>query len=179
MIVAERLTERLDALFEGKTSTIARDLKLNLKRLLGEGALAPEEAALTLAAVSTSVGHKPLAELADSLLAELGISEEQRREAVESAALMGMLNTYYSFRGKLADSSAYGAAGLRMTALARPALGKERFEMLAFAVSVINGCSTCITSHEQVLADAGVSVDKRHDLARLAAVVKGLQALSL
>jgi alkyl hydroperoxide reductase subunit D len=50
--------------------------------------------------------------------------------------------------------------------------------MLAFAVSVLNGCESCIRSHEKVLREAGVSVDQVHDLARLAAVVKGLHALS-
>lgn len=68
-------------------------------------------------------------------------------------------------------------AGLRMTALARPTLGKERFEMLAFAVSVLGGCEMCVRSHERVLREAGVSIDKVHDLARLAAVVRGLKTL--
>ncbi|MGH9857599.1 MAG: carboxymuconolactone decarboxylase family protein, partial [Acidobacteriota bacterium] len=54
-----------------------------------------------------------------------------------------------------------------MAALARPVLGKERFEMLAFALSVLNGCESCIRSHEQVLRNAGLA-DKLHDLARLA-----------
>ena len=64
-----------------------------------------------------------------------------------------------------------------MTSLARPALGKERFEMLAFAVSVLNGCESCVRAHEKVLRDAGLTADKVHDLARLASVVKGLKAL--
>lgn len=177
MLVAERLPEQIDTLFADRTTTIARDLKLNLKKLLTDGALNPEEAAMALLAISTSVGHEPLRTLARQWLQDLNVSEEHIQEAAEAAALMGMLNTYYSFRGKLADPTVYGGAGLRMTALARPALGKERFEMLAFAVSVVNGCSTCITSHEQVLKDAGVRIDKLHDLARLAAVVKGLKAL--
>jgi alkyl hydroperoxide reductase subunit D len=88
-----------------------------------------------------------------------------------------MLNVYYRFRYMVGNEEDYRAAGLRMTALARPVLGKERFEMLAFAVSVLNGCQSCIRSHEKVLRDAGVSTDKVHDLARLAAVVKGLHTL--
>jgi len=72
----------------------------------------------------------------------------------------------------------YRIAGLRMTSLARPSLGKERFEMLAFAVSVLNGCESCIRSHEEVLRNAGLSADKIHDLARLASVVKALRTLS-
>jgi alkyl hydroperoxide reductase subunit D len=51
--------------------------------------------------------------------------------------------------------------------------------MLAFAVSVLNGCQSCICSHEQVLKENGVTSDKIHDLAKLAAVVKGIKGLGL
>jgi lipoyl-dependent peroxiredoxin subunit D len=54
---------------------------------------------------------------------------------------------------------------------------KTRFEMLAFTVSVVNGCENCIKSHELVLRQAELAADKIHDLARLAAVVKGLKVL--
>jgi alkyl hydroperoxide reductase subunit D len=50
--------------------------------------------------------------------------------------------------------------------------------MLAFTVSVLNGCSTCVSAHEKTLRDAGVSVEKIHDLARIAAILKGLETLS-
>jgi lipoyl-dependent peroxiredoxin subunit D len=104
-------------------------------------------------------------------------------EAEESAALVGMLNSYYKFRGfvtksepEVADEN-YHHAGLRMTALARPAMGKENFELLALVVSVVNGCETCVTSHEKVLRESGVSPDKIHDAVRLASTIKGLSKL--
>ena len=50
--------------------------------------------------------------------------------------------------------------------------------MLSFTVSVLNGCEACIKAHEKTLKDAGVVVEKIHDLARIAAVVKGLKALT-
>jgi alkyl hydroperoxide reductase subunit D len=170
-------TAPIDALLETRTSTIARDLKLNLKRLLEESSLTPPEAATTLLAVATSVGHRGLQQYAREQLGALDVPAEQVQEAAESAAIMGMLNTYYRFRYMVDKDDDYRTAGLRMTALARPALGKEHFEMLAFAVSVVNGCQSCVKSHEKVLRDAGVAADKVHDLARLAAVVKGLQGL--
>jgi alkyl hydroperoxide reductase subunit D len=168
----------IDTALPSQSTTIARDLKLNLKRVLEDGALDEENATLALLALATSTGDSALGNYARARLVELGIGAEQIQEAAESAAIMGMLNVYYRFRHMLAKDEEYRAAGLRMTALARPALGKERFEMLAFAVSVLNGCESCIRSHEQVLRDAGTSTDQIHDLARLAAVVKGLQALS-
>jgi alkyl hydroperoxide reductase subunit D len=88
-----------------------------------------------------------------------------------------MLNVYYRFRHFLGSPDEYRIAALRMTALARPAIGKEKFEMLAFAVSVLNGCESCTKAHEKALRDAGIGTDKIHDLARLAAVVYGLSKL--
>lgn len=170
-------TAFLDQYLDSKTTTIARDLKLNLKRLLHESTLSPEEAPLVLLAVSTSVGNDALAALAREQLVGLGFTPEQIQEAAESAALMAMLNTYYRFRHFVQKDEDYRSAGLRMTALAKPQLGKERFEMLALAVSVLNGCESCVRSHEQVLRDAGVSADKIHDLARLASVVKAITVL--
>src|SRR6185369_15015062 len=106
-------------------------------------------------------------------LAAQGLPPEHIQEAAESAAIMGMLNTYYRFRYMVGKDDDYRTAGLRMTSLARPAIGKEGFEMLALAVSIVNGCQSCVKSHEQVLRDAGVSADKIHDLARMGSVVKG------
>jgi alkyl hydroperoxide reductase subunit D len=173
--VLERID--IDAVLPVQSSTIARDLKLNLKRIIEDGALGEEHATAALLALATSTGDGTLADYARGRLAEFGLSTEQIQEAAESAAIMGMLNVYYRFRHMLGNDDEYRAAALRMTALARPALGRERFEMLAFAVSVLNGCEYCIRSHEKVLRDAGINVDQIHDLARLAAVVKGLHAL--
>lgn len=175
----EVVTSALEGLFRGRETSIARDLKLNLKRLLEDGALDPPERLLALLATATSVEHAPLADLARRELRNTGLPDEHIQEAAESAALMGMLNTYYRFRHMVGKDEDYRTAGLRMTALAKPGLGKEGFEMLAFAVSVLNGCETCIRSHEKVLRDAGVSADKIHDLARIAAVVKGIKGLGV
>ncbi len=174
----------VESLFAGKETAVARDLKLNLKKLLGEASLSAEEAHLALLALGRSLADDRLITVAQEGLAGKDLSPEQLQEAEESAAIMGMLNVYYRFKHFLTDAQGeeavqanYRMAGLRMNALAKPALGKERFEMLAFAVSVLNGCSQCVTSHEQALLKLGFSFEKIHDLARLAAVAKGVSAL--
>lgn len=168
----------LEALLSDRNTVIARDLKLNLKRLLEESMLSPHEAGLALLAISTAVEEPALAAYARRKLVELDFTPDQIQEAAESAAMMGMLNVYYRFRHTIEKDEDYRTAGLRMTALARPQIGKLPFEMLAFAVSVLNGCPSCIRSHEQVLRESGVHPDKIHDLARLAAVVKGWKTLN-
>ncbi len=166
-----------ESFLDDRSTTIARDLKLNLRRLLEEGALSPLEATTALLALATAVSHSPLAKVAREKLSALGLAPEAIQESAESAAIMGMLNIYYRFRHLVDNEHDYVTAGLRMTSLARPALGKTQFEMLAFAVSVLNGCPSCVKSHEKALRDASVGVDKIHDLARLASVVYGLKAL--
>lgn len=166
----------------GGETTIARDLNLNLQRLMSSSQFEPQEAALALLALSRSAGLKKFVQLARERLTQLGVSEDLQNEAEESAAIMHMLNTYYKFRGFIAKAGEqkledYNAAGLRMTALGKPALGKVGFEMLAFAVSVANGCETCVISHEAVLRNANIPAEKIHDLARLAAVVKAISTL--
>ncbi len=165
--------------FGDKESTIAKDLKLNLSRLLTESTLGEEDRLLALAALAQANHDHVLKKSAVDALKTLGTSDEWIQEAIESTAMMAMLNTYYKFRGLTADATPYSSAGLRMTALAKPALGKLRFEMLAFAVSVHNACPSCVQSHEKVLLDGGVSQPQIHDLARMAAVVKACSTLTL
>lgn len=174
----------LDSLFTGRDSAIARDLKLNLKKLTTDGALSADEAALTLAAVAQSVGSAALGELAALAARAAGVTEPELAEAIEAAAIMGMLNRYYRFRhyleaaqGKDYLTEHYRAAGLRMNGLSKPVLGKARFELLALAVSIVNGCEVCVTSHERELRQHGVEAEKIHDLARLAAVAAGVATL--
>jgi len=170
--------EPIDTLLEAHTGVIPRDLKLNLTRLLQDGALSPEEALLATLAISTSLGYPEMSSYARQQLSQAGVAEDQIQEAAQSASIMGMLNIYYRFRHFVGSQEEYRVAGLRMTALAKPVLGKERFEMLAFAVSVVNGCESCVRAHEKTLRDGGVPAEKVHDLAKLSAVLKALQTLT-
>ena len=178
MRVTPSALDRLpDSIFENHNTAIGRDLKRNLVDLLERSSLNAEEAGLVLLAVATAVELDALAHYARERLAALHVSLEQMQEAAESAAFMAMLNVYYSFR-RVIDDKDYGPPRLRMSVLMSPKIGQLRFDMLAFALSVLNGCESCIQGHEQSLKDAGVGAERRHDLARLASVVKGLAVLN-
>ena len=86
-----------DPFFEHRSTTIARDLRLNLQKLLEGGQLTANEAFLALLATATATENAPLASHAREKLAALGVPAEQIQEAAESAAIMGMLNTYVGF----------------------------------------------------------------------------------
>jgi alkyl hydroperoxide reductase subunit D len=175
--------ESIDGLLDKHDSKIARDLKLNLKNLITKSALTMAEAGILVRGVARTLHHPGLSEIGLQLITDSNetLSAEQYQEIEESAAIMGMLNVYYRFRhfmeSQETQHQAYQNAGLRMQSLAAPALGKERFELLAFAHSVINGCEKCVTSHERSLVELGTAQDKIHDAARVAAVCTGISRL--
>lgn len=179
------LNQSLDDFFKSTASAVTKDLKINFKRVITQSSLSDVEAMLATAALARASQNARLEALAtDWLASQSAVDQEMLNEALESAAIMGMLTTYYRFRHMLADGyggslpSDYQQAGLRMTALARPALGKKRFEMLAFTLAVYYGCPSCMISHEQALLGHDVLRESIHHLARLASIVKGLRALS-
>jgi len=173
----------IDEFFSRFDSAIGRDLKLNLKKFLSESGLTLEEGSLVLMGLSASLKSSHLAEMALFHLRQAEIPAEIISEAREAGALMGMMNVYYRFRYMLEEAGQplpeeYRVAGLRMNGMAKPLMGKERFEMIAFAVSVLNGCKNCIAAHEKSLVEHSVSRQKIHDLARLAAVAKAVDGLA-
>lgn len=182
MSVSEKLDSFLESQYGAKETAVFRDLSLNLKKLLEDSSLDAKEGFMNLAALARSLHWTELQKMAGGHLQELGLSDAEVEECFESAAIMGMLNTYYKFKSYLTNEvladSAFQRAGLRMNALSKPLNGKQNFEMMAFTVSVLNGCQTCVVSHEKALTALGVSRDKIHDLARLASVVKGLSGLN-
>lgn len=174
------LTDRyLESEFPGADTSIYRDLSLNFKKLLEDGALDPVDRFMNLLAVAVTLHERPMAEMAKEALRQLDVPAEHIREAAEVAGIMGMNNVYYKYRSFLMDEAKehYSRAGLRMQSLMKPATGKHAFEMMSLAVSTVNGCPMCVASHEKTLRDLGTATEKIHDLARLAAVAKGLSSL--
>lgn len=181
MSYSEKIDKFLETQFGPSETAVYRDLSLNFKKLMEDSSLEPVDRFMNSLAIAKTLDWKELVEFSTIELKELGLDENQIRECKESAAIMGMLNTYYKFKGFLSPEvladTAYQRAGLRMNSLSKPVNGKEKFEMMALSVSIVNGCPTCVSSHEKALTDLGLSRDKIHDLARLASVAKGLSAL--
>ena len=182
MSISNQVDAFLETSFPGRETAVYRDLSLNLKKILEDSPLELIERFINVAAIARSLHWKELETLAAIALKKLGLEQTQIDECYEAAAIMGMLNTYYKFKGYLSADvladTAYQRAGLRMNSLSKPINGKEKFEMMAFSVSVVNGCPTCVFSHEKALTEIGVGRDKIHDLARLASVLKGMSCLS-
>jgi len=150
----------------------AKDIKLNLQNVLKAKHLNENQVWGTALACAYNEGRQ---ELIQALLEEGAdqLTEEVIADAQAAAALMSMNNVYYRFR-HVVGNPAYQQrqAQLRMTAMGRPKTDRTTFELFSLAVSAINGCGMCMTSHEKVLRDHGLSEDGIHDGIRIAAVVR-------
>jgi lipoyl-dependent peroxiredoxin subunit D len=150
---------------------VARDIKLNLQAVLGGGSLtAAQRWGTAVAAAAASRNPR----LRDAIIedARREVPEAVIEDGLAAAALMAMNNVYYRFRhlvGKPVYSEKPGR--LRMNRLVKPATSKTDFELFSLAVSAINGCETCIRSHEAVVVEGGVTEDQVHDAVRVAATV--------
>jgi alkyl hydroperoxide reductase subunit D len=165
------------AAFLDRVPDTAKDLRLNLSTLIERGSL-PRELALTVALACARAARAGALETA--LRAEAaGLPPERLAAAETAAALMGMTNVFYRFK-KFAKSEEYDKtpAGLRMTALARPGIPKAEMELVCLAVSAVNGCESCVASHDRAVREAGTSATQVLDAVRIAATVAGLAAAS-
>lgn len=152
----------------------AKDLRLNLESVLGEGGapgLSQKQIALVALASAIASRHAPLTE-AIAQFASQHADGKELDGARTAAALMGMTNIYYRFL-HLVENDEYGTlrAGLRMNAMASPGCDKIDFDLASVAVSAINGCGSCVASHERTLRKHDVSAQAVQSAARIAAVI--------
>ena len=152
----------------------AKDLRLNLGNVLQPGTLTKEQVWGTAVACAIAARNPQLrqATLEDALL---HVGPEVVEDAKAAAALMGMNNVYYRFKHMVArDEYAQKPARLRMQRLAQVVTNKTDFELFCLAVSAINGCESCVRSHERVVVEGGLTEDHVNDAVRIAATLHGV-----
>ena len=158
----------------------ARDLKLNLGSVLsGSGAPGLTDRQIWAVAVAAAIAsrHVPLARDLEAL-ARAHLSDAELDAARAAAAIMGMNNIYYRFLHLVEDGEyKQMPARLRMNVMANPGIDKLDFELLSLAVSAINGCGTCVASHERQLRQHGVTREAVQSVARIAAVIHAVAAV--
>jgi len=149
----------------------AKDLKLNLGSLAAETVLNDTlKAGTFVAAAFASRNPQVIAAINAEFSAKLAPADFTAAKA--AAAIMGMNNVYYRFV-HLAENEEYPRlpAKLRMNVIGMPGTAKENFELWSLAVSAINGCGACISSHEKVVRAAGMTTEQVQAAVRIAAVV--------
>jgi len=149
----------------------ARDLKLNLGNLASEAVLSEVQKAGTF--IATAIASRN-PEVIAAVVAEFGPKLDRAAlNAVKAAsAIMGMNNVYYRFL-HLAEGEDYSKlpAKLRMNVIANPGVSRQDFELWCLAVSAINACGSCISAHEKVLREAGMTAEQIQAAVRIASAV--------
>jgi alkyl hydroperoxide reductase subunit D len=152
----------------------ARDLSLNLGSVLTPaGAPQLNERQIWAVALAAAVASGNAGFARDvQALAVRHLDASHVNAAHAAAAIMAMNNVYYRFV-HLVEDEAYAKlpARLRMNALGSHGIAKADFELLALAVSAINGCGTCVASHERQLRQHGLEREAVQSAVRIAAVV--------
>jgi lipoyl-dependent peroxiredoxin subunit D len=152
----------------------ARDLKLNLGSVLTPtGAPGLNERQIWSVALASAIASRNSA-LTRAIEAAAGaqLDAAHLQAARAAAAIMGMNNVYYRFLHLVEDAEYAGLpARLRMNVLGNPGIDKLDFELLSLAVSAINACGLCITSHEKKLREHGVTREMIQSAVRIASVV--------
>ncbi len=152
----------------------ARDLALNLGSVLtsaGAPGLTERQiwaVALAAAAASDNAAFtRSLQALAAQHLDAAHVSA-----AHAAAAVMAMNNVYYRFLHLVQDEEyAKLPARLRMNVIGNPGIAKTDFELLALAVSALNGCGSCVAAHERQLRTHGSTREAVQSAVRIAATV--------
>jgi alkyl hydroperoxide reductase subunit D len=155
----------------------ARDLQLNLGTVLSSaGAPGLSERQIWAVALAAAAASRNASFTADiQALAAQHLDAAYVNAAQAAAAIMAMNNVYYRFLHLVEDPEyAKLPARLRMNVIGSPGIPKADFELLALAVSAINGCGSCVASHKRQLRQHGVSREAVQSAVRIAATVHGV-----
>ena len=154
----------------------AKDLRLNWSALVNASDLTDNQKwGAFVAAAYGARSPKLLA--AVEAEAATHVSSEVINAAKGAAAIMGMNNIYYRFH-HLSTNEKYSTmpARLRMNIMRTHGADHLDFELWSLVVSAINGCGKCVSAHEKVLLEKGVTEELILAGVRIAAVVHGTAA---
>ncbi|MBS1584221.1 MAG: carboxymuconolactone decarboxylase family protein [Bacteroidetes bacterium] len=157
-------------------SRYIKDLKLNVSAVLGSANMNKKETSLLALAVAVNEKHSVLMNAFNAMARNEGAGDAEIAEAHACAAVMSTNNVFYRFRHYMDGVSYYNnhPAGLRMSVMMNPAMGKELFELMSLVLSAVNGCERCVTSHEASVKQHGATEPRIYDAIRLGAVIRTL-----
>jgi alkyl hydroperoxide reductase subunit D len=153
----------------------AKDLKLNFSSVVRQQTeLSEQQLWGTVVASAMASRNEDLTAAAIGEAAKY-MTSQALEAAKGAAAIMGMNNIFYRFL-HLSSNEKYGTmrAGLRMNVIRTHGIDQLDFELWCMAVSAINGCGTCVDSHEKVLRDKGFGEEKILAAVRVASVLHAI-----
>ncbi|MCD6067639.1 MAG: alkylhydroperoxidase AhpD family core domain protein [Bacteroidetes bacterium] len=152
-----------------------KDLKINVGNALAFDTLSEKESSLLALSVAINEKSKSLIASFTQRAIEKGATEAEISETWACTSLLNVNNVFYRFR-HFTKKEFYTTtpAGIKMTIMGNPVMGKEFFELMSLAVSALNGCELCVNAHEESLIRMGSSQQRIYDAIRLAANIRGL-----
>lgn len=153
-----------------------KDLKLNVSSVLSSSNLTRKEAFMLALSVAVNEKHTVLIQAFEALSRREGASDAEIAETHACTGVMSANNIFYRFRHYMETNEFYNKqpAGLRMSVMMNPVMGKEFFELMSLVVSAVNGCEKCVTSHEASVKQHGAGEPRIYDAIRLASVIRSL-----
>jgi len=157
-------------------SRYIKDLKINVSNVLNNTQYLNKKEALLLAyAVAVNEKFDLLKDTFRTQAQEAGATDAELSEIVSCTSLMNANNIFYRFRHYVKkDFYTNTPAGIKMSIMMNPVVGKEFFELVSLVISSINGCEMCITSHEQSILQHGGSESRIFESVKLGAIIKSL-----
>jgi alkyl hydroperoxide reductase subunit D len=176
-LTAAEVSGKLQALVNTDARYL-KDLKINVSNAIAAATLTRKEAYLIGLAVAVNEKHVALQTALEKLAVQEGATDKEVAEVISCTSLMNANNVFYRFR-HFVNKEFYTVtpAGIRMSIMANPVLGKEFFELLSLVVSALNGCEMCVTSHEEAVIKHGTDPQRVLDAVRLGAVLRSLVVL--
>ena len=153
-----------------------KDLKINVGNVLSNAQyLTKKEAYLLALSVAINEKYDLLKTSFTNLAKAEGATDADIAEIIACTSLMNTNNVFYRFRHFMKkEYYSNQPAGIKMSIMMNPVLGKAFFELVSLVVSSINGCEMCVTSHEQSVLQHGYSESKIFEAVKLGAIIKGL-----
>lgn len=159
-------------------SKYLKDLKINVQNSLNYPNLTKKESALLALSIALNEKNTVLIPVFEQMAADNGASAEELAETVAVVSMMNVNNVFYRFR-HYTNKDYYNQtpAGIKMSVMMSPVLGKEFFELMSLAVSAVNGCEMCVNAHEDSVIKHGATQARVYDAIRLSAIIKGFAAI--
>ena len=157
-------------------SKYIKDLKINVSNVLNNTQYLNKKEVLLLAfAVAVNEKFDLLKDAFRAQAQEAGATDAELAEIISCTSLMNANNIFYRFRHYVKkDYYTNTPAGIKMSIMMNPVLGKEFFELVSLVISSINNCEMCITSHEQSILQHGGSESRILEGVKLGAIIKSL-----
>lgn len=174
--LSEELESALIDRLNEADSRFLKDLKINVGNVLKSQNLSEKEAALLALSVAINEKNAVLSGALEEVAVKLGATDAEILEVAACVSVMNANNVFYRFKHFMHSNENYQnmPAGIRMSVMMNPVLGKEFFELLSLGVSALNGCEQCVTSHEASVKSHGGSEARIFDTIRLVSVIRSL-----